>query len=345
MIIDSSILTAGKKCKSPIKYTPDRDAFEKYAHYYERDPQELFDIVNEKSNVPDEYEEMCSEEEEDNEIKETDRLAFALVSEENDVRLDTYILDKDTEAFYVHHDDFLHGIPTGLAVSDRDDQPIVFISNEDGSIAGYRSFVTNHFLPDMVILAHDSKVESVVADGKSVASYDEKTVKVWDIDTEKLSFEIKEPTTALTISGDNLYTVDKTEIYLIDMREGKKNRIFTTQSAITAISTEGNTIAVGLNDGSVVYSINREKEICCKPHTDRINSLTASLDRYIVTASKDESIMLFDMQNREIVERKQTNIETATVRIPRDTPSIYVYPTEEGELGIGSFEEAILRIE
>ncbi|KAI5191426.1 hypothetical protein NEMIN01_1502 [Nematocida minor] len=345
MIIQSSILTLGKQRKFPIKYTPTRDVFEKYAHYYEKDPQELFETIEESVNLPQEYEDISSEEEEDNEIRATDRIAFSLVSDTNDVRLDTYIFDQETEAFYVHHDVFLHGVPTSLAVSDRNDNPWVFVSNEDGTIAGYRVFVTNHFLPDMVILAHESKIRNIVADTVHIVSNDKTSIKVWDINTQKNTFEIAEESATLSMNENMIYFSNNSTVYAVDMREGAKNKIFNTESEITAISSDGNTIAAGLSDGTLVFSINREKERAQKIHTDKINNLSTSQDRYIVSASRDESISLFDMQNLEIVERKQTNLETATVAIPKDTPSIYVYPTEEGELDIGSFEEAILRIE
>lgn len=345
MIIQSSILTTGKQCKFPIKYTPNRDVFEKYAHYYERDPQELFDTISETANAPVDYDELTSEEEEDNEIRASDRIAFALVSETSDVRLDTYVLDSETDAFYVHHDAFLHGVPTALAVSDRNDDPLVFVSNEDGTIAGYRVFVTNHFLPDTVISAHTAKIQNIVADTKNIASHDSSTVKIWDIDTGKMIYEIQTQTTALSINTSTVYLSDDLAVYYVDIREGTKNKVFSTEAHITALTTEDQTVAAGLSDGSIVYSINKGKEISCKPHKEKINNLIASQNRYIVSASRDESILLYDTQNHEIVERKQTNIEDATVSIPKDTPFIYLYPTEEGELGIGSFEEAILRIE
>ncbi|OAG30715.1 hypothetical protein NEIG_00227 [Nematocida sp. ERTm5] len=346
MIIQSCILTAGKECKTPIKYVPTRETFDQYAHYYMKEPQELFDEVNATACIENESEEeISSEEKEDNEIRPTDRIAVALTTEDDELRLDTYLLDSETNAFYVHHDVFLHGIPTGLAVCDRNEDPLSFVSNEDGTIAIYRMFVTNHFLPDGIIPAHTSKINSIVADTTSILTNDSETIKAWDIATQKNTFTHSRKQKAIALKDSLIYFSDEASVYMVDTREGKEVKLFTAMNEITSISSTSNSVAAGTISGDIVYTINQSKERTFAAHTKKINNLVVSMDRYVVSASSDETISLFDMENGEIVERKSTGIESVTVSLPTDTVNIYAYANEDGELSAGSFEEAILRIE
>ncbi|EHY65107.1 hypothetical protein NERG_01553 [Nematocida ausubeli] len=345
MIIQSCILTAQKKCEVPIKYKPTREAFDHYAHYYMKEPQELYDEVAAVANASCEEDDISSEEVEDNEIKETDRIAVALISEDNEPRLDTYVLDKETDAFYVHHDVFLHGVPTGLAVSDRNEEPLSFVASEDGTIAIYRIFVTNQFLPDGVIVAHEGRINSITADTVNILTNSSEEIKLWDINTQKNIFTHKRQQKAIAMKDSFVYFSDNSSVYMIDTRDKTEINLFSADSEITSISSDRNSVAAGTINGSITYSINQSKEKSFKIHGKAINNVCASMDRYIVSASQDETISLFDMQNGEIVERKAAGVDTVTVSIPSDTVNIYTYANEDGDLSAGSFEDALLRIE
>lgn len=347
MIIKSSVLTTGKECKRPLKYQANREVFEQYAHYYSKDAQQLFDEIDAVLIGPEEELDMSSEEEEDNEIRKSDRIAVSLVVGEADVRADVYVLDSETEAFYVHHDIFLHGTPTDLAVLDREDDPLAFISNKDGTIAVYRLFVSNHFLPDAFIPAHDKKIHNIAIDSGVILSNDTEEMKLFDIATLKQVNKINKPTRAMAMNGNKIYYEEKNCVYMVDTRAGESDsiKIFKETGNVTSITAVGITVGAGTEDGLVFYSTDGCPQNNFKVHNERVNNLIASGNRYIVSASEDESIALFDMENKEIIERKDTGIDSVTVGIPLDSVAVYSYPLEDGELGIGSFEEGLLRAE
>ncbi|KAH9385564.1 uncharacterized protein NEMAJ01_0460 [Nematocida major] len=345
MIIKSKVLTTGKDCKTPLRYTPNREVFDTYAHYYMKEPQELFDDTAGVVNDPQEDDDMSSEEIEDNEIRATDRMAVALTTEDTDFRMDVYIFDSETAAFYVHHDEFLHGTPTDLALVDRNEDPLALISNEDGTVSTYRLFVTNHFLPDSVIAAHSSKVEGIAASLAHVMSYSAKSMKLWDIASQKNVITLEKATKAATLCENMLYFEENASLCMMDIRDSAVHKVFACPANITAVAAAGNMVTAGLCDGTVIYSINKAKEKSFKAHAQKINNMEASLDRYITCASYDETITLFDTQNCEIIERRETGLDNVSVGVPADSAAVYTYPTQEGELELGSFEEALLRVE
>lgn len=344
MIIKSCVLEKGKVCPTPKRYYPNQCVFDKYAGYYQKDSEELYAEIKASVEEAPEEEDMSSEEKEDNEIKATDRLAVALVNEDNEQRLDVYLYAENIEAFYMHHDIFLHGNPTSIAVLDREDDPFVFISNEDGTISGYNLYVMNHFLPDTAIDAHSLPIIQIESCGNLLVSIDKNVIKGWDMVAQKNLF-ISEDINPLKISLDaeRIVYTDKKTVYIYDEREGKSAKIFSTESPITSVETKESLIAAGTESGKIFYmkGASRAQLRKSEHHTEAINSIIIPTDRYIGAASEDGSISLFDTDNQEIVLREETRADMLIIAAPKDDPSLFVYSLEDNELGIGFYEKEL----
>jgi len=347
MIIKTAILTEGKECFYPQRYEPNIEMFKKYAHLYQKDPQELFEEVKTTVDEVSDYEDMSSEEKEDTEIRKTDRIVCALIEEENDPRLEVYLYDKETEAFYVHHDVFIHDSPTSLAALDRAEDPFVFVSNENGEIIGYNLFVSNHFFPDLVIDAHDSSIREIESEGELLVSTDGNSLKGWSSTTQKSLFvEGSVKAEALSINKSVFFSSAKS-LFRYDQREGAAHAIFKADSDITGISTSESVVAVGTAGGDILYSIDGQQPQRENTHKEKINSLVVTENRYIASASKDGSITLYDTKNRELLFRKETSIDTITINMPKDDRSLYVFPSDSGDqaLEMDSFEDVFSKTE
>ncbi|KAI5187131.1 hypothetical protein NEHOM01_1957 [Nematocida homosporus] len=342
MIIEAAILTIGKECLEPKPYVPIEETFKMYAHYYQRGAEELYKDILASTEVKPDLEELSSEEREDNEIRATDRLALSLVVDENDTRLDTYVFDINSEAFYVHHDVFLHGVPTSMTVWDRAEDPIAFIGNQDGHVTGYNLFVTNHFLPDLAFAAHESPITSIKSNSTFILTTDQKSIKAWDLATQKPLFA-STSITPLQIAVNDQATVfaDTNTVYNYDHREKKPTKLFSTTTPITSLSLLGGSVAAGTTSGDIFVTKDQAVAKTYSVHKESINNLQLTTDRYVVSSSRDETIALFDLLNEEVLLRTTTNIDTAKVAVPLDDPTIFVFPQEDGELGIDSFADAI----
>ncbi|OAG31839.1 hypothetical protein NEDG_00314 [Nematocida displodere] len=349
MIIKSVLLTTGKTCLAPKRYAPNREVFEKFAYLYDKEPGELFEQIQASVDDASEEEELSSEEKEDDEIRPGDRLALALVVDQgdsgNDKRLEAYLYDSGTDAFYIHHDVFVHGEPTSLTVFDRSEDPLAFISTADGNISGYNVFVANHFLPDLLIEAHEAPITSLESNATTLLSTDGAVLKGWDIETQKSAFASSKLGTvsAISINDEDIMAASGKAVYRFDRREGAFSQVLATDASVTAIKHGSGSIAAGTETGTVYFSRGGAAPVKESLHQGRINTVDILKDKYVAATSTDETLSLFDTQHRELVLRKEMGLETVTISMARDSETLYVFPKDDGELDLGSFEEALAK--
>ncbi|KAI5170721.1 hypothetical protein NEFER03_0180 [Nematocida sp. LUAm3] len=342
MIVRTAVLTEGKECRIPKTYEPKKDILKEYAHYYEKEAEDLYEDVKKTMDEKEEfnYDEMSSEEREDIEIRETDRMALALVSEREDIRVDVYLYDANTEAFYVHHDIFLHEQPTSMCVLDKKEDPFVFVSNENGAVVGYNLYVDNHLVPDVLIKAHDSSIAQIEIDGSSIYTADKNLIKAWDIETQKNLFTQEASSSCFAVENNKILYSSGKDIFIHDPREQKASKIFSVDRSVTSVCLSGESICVGTEDGCI-YQKKEGTPIKHTYHKERINNLSFLNNRYIFSSSSDESLILYDTENQEVLFKKEIEVDPLTFSFSQDNSLVYVYPENDEELGIFSLSEYI----
>ncbi|KAI5191727.1 hypothetical protein NECID01_1608 [Nematocida sp. AWRm77] len=343
MIIKTCALTKGKECLVPKKYVPVKEIFENYADFYHQESDKLFEQIKQLTEDAEEFEELPSEEKEDDEIRKTDMMLCALNAEPLDPKVEVYVYEEDTEGLYVHHDIFLHTIPTSMAVLDREEDPLVFVSHETREITGYNLFVKNHFCPDLVIKdAHSSPITEIEADSAVLVSTDGTSLKGWDVATQKNMF-VEEQTSVARLGllqGMAVYSTENT-LYLKDPRAKEAQKLFATDSPITALSTDKEAVALGCVSGEI-YLWESGKVLKSFAHRERVNSVSFSISKHIVSAAEDEFIMLTNMEIPETVYKKKTSMDHVTASVPLDNRMLCAFPTndEEVNLSVISFADA-----
>ncbi|KAI5181378.1 periodic tryptophan protein 1 [Nematocida sp. AWRm80] len=359
MIIKASILSRGKACEVPLKYSPNKEVFSKYAHLYHKTEDDLYnDIYNTVNDTDIDINDMSSEERDDINIKPADRLVPTLIQGDDEYRMDVYLYDEENDALYVHHDIFLHGTPTSMCVLDRENDPMVFVSNEDGSIVGYNLFVANHFLPDVAIEAHSDSILDISCSGSILVSLSKSMVKVWDASTLKVIKEYKkdelvssdtDDITAIYLHNDTLFYCTQKDIFSMEATEKNSiTKIFSYTlgtGAFTCVNFSGEILCAGLSDGSIIYIKGTSKEEVFSIHSDGIVSIGSINDRYIYSSSLDETVLLYDTVNRESIYKKDIEVEQPFISISPDDSTLFVCSGKDDEIENGSFKEVILRSE
>lgn len=340
MITKTIVLTKGKQCLTPKRYQPTEAVFSRYAHLYQKEPAELFaEVQTLAGGEDDEPEDISSEEREDDEIRATDRLICALNSEAADPKVEVYLYEEASGALYVHHDIFIHNSPTSIAVLDREADPLVFVSHDSGDIAGYNLFVANHFLPDLVIEAHDEAIRDIESDSALLVSSDSTSVKGWDLATQKNLFTHANlaPAAIGLLQGMPVYAVGPV-LYLKDLRAKDVQKLLTASSAITAVGTAGSAVAAGTSSGEVFWQQDGTL-FRSFAHHEPVNSVAISVSQHLVSASEDGSIALTNMAVPDTLHRKKTTLEAITASVPADDRMLFAFPVNDDEINL-SIESA-----
>lgn len=342
MIVKTLLLEPGLECHVPEKYVPNKDVFKKYAELYGQEEEDLYERIKECTEV-EEADDLSSEEKEDNEIRAADRLALALFSSPEECRVDVYVYDTETEAFYVHHDIFLHDTPTSFAVLPGSGRPLILVADEKGRVSVYGLFVTNHFFPDAVIEAHENPITGIDASPKRIFTTDGITIRVWSAVTHELVHETKESrgVSALRAESDTACVfASGSSVLRYDLKSGKTTEILKTQAVITAITVKPEVVVAGTDEGRIVYR-KGDVEKAHKIHTDAVLTVQTMGERYIITCSKDETLAVYDTEVGEIVHRKDLPMDAVSISAAKDDSYLYVYPQSNSEIDLGSLSEVL----
>ncbi|AOW99467.1 hypothetical protein BJP34_08370 [Moorena producens PAL-8-15-08-1] len=155
---------------------------------------------------------------------------------------------------------------------------------------------------------------SITADGNYViAGSTNSTIKVWNLETQKLRFVLKghrKEITSLAITPDGKYLVsgskDKT-IKLWNLETRKE--CFTLKGHSDSINTlavtpDGKYVVSGSKDNTIkIWDLEKREEIFTfTGHTDSINRIkVTSNGKLVISASSDKTLQVWDFETREVI--------------------------------------------